>query len=160
MRTIRAVIETPKGSTQKYTYDHKKKHFELGKILPSGMAFPYDFGFIPGTKGEDGDPLDIIIISEFGTFPGCWIECRIIGCIKARQTEKDNRTVRNDRYLAVPEATCVFSDIRSYRDLPKETVEQLIAFFINYNRLSGKEFDPIKISGPATSYAALKKIMK
>ena len=64
MQTLTAIVETPKGSAQKYDYDPKNKWFKLKKIMPAGMVFPFDFGFIPDTKGEDGDPLDIIIISE------------------------------------------------------------------------------------------------
>ncbi|MEJ7588557.1 MAG: inorganic diphosphatase, partial [Ferruginibacter sp.] len=82
------MIETPKGSAQKYTYDSTTKFFRLTKILPAGMVFPYDFGFIPETMGEDGDPLDSMIISEFPSFTGCMISCRVIGGIKATQSEK------------------------------------------------------------------------
>ncbi len=91
MDTVTAVIETPKGNAEKYNYDPKTKFFKLKKILPTGMVFPYDFGFIPGTEGEDGDPLDIIVISEFESFPGCMVECRIIGAIIAEQTGKKRK---------------------------------------------------------------------
>ena len=102
MDPIDIVIETPRGSSQKYDYDPESKFFRLKKILPGGMVFPYDFGFIPDTKGEDGDPLDILIISEFNSFPGCIITCRIIGGIKATQLERDKKEpVRNDRFMAV-----------------------------------------------------------
>lgn len=83
MQLITAIVETPKGNAQKYDYDAESKWFKLKKILPAGMVFPFDFGFIPVTKGGDGDPLDIIIISEFKSFPGCAMECRIIGAITA-----------------------------------------------------------------------------
>src|SRR4051812_11882412 len=101
MKTVTVVVETPKGSAQKYTYDPEKRWFELSKIMPAGMVFPFDFGFIPDTKGEDGDPLDIIVISELTSFPGCVMRCRVIGAIEANQTEED-KTVRNDRFLAIP----------------------------------------------------------
>jgi len=76
--TITAMIECPKGSNQKFDYDPAEKRFKLNKILPAGLVFPFDFGMIPGTKGEDGDPLDIIVISEGSAFPGCLVDCRII----------------------------------------------------------------------------------
>jgi inorganic pyrophosphatase len=95
------VIETPRNSREKYTYDEESKSFFLKKLLPAGMCFPYDFGFIPNTKGEDEDPIDALIISEFGTFPGCKIECRLIGALLAEQTEK-NKVIRNDRFFFVP----------------------------------------------------------
>jgi inorganic pyrophosphatase len=62
--------------------------------MPSGMVFPYDFGFIPKTKGEGGDPLDVIVISEFNSFPGVIIKCRIIGVIKAEQSEEKGSAQR------------------------------------------------------------------
>src|ERR1700744_2934939 len=100
--TIIAIVETPKGCSQKFEFMAETKSFKLSKILPAGMVFPFDFGMIPDTKGEDGDPLDIIIVSESGTFTGCYIECRIIGALKAEQTERDGKTMRNDRLMGVP----------------------------------------------------------
>src|SRR4030095_6369393 len=117
MQTIEIIVETPKGSAQKYDYDPENQWFKLKKVMPAGMVFPFDFGFIPGTKGEDGDPLDIIVISELKSFPGCCMECRVIGGITAEQTEK-GKTVRNDRFLAVPETSQLFAEIRSIEDLP------------------------------------------
>ncbi len=140
---LTAVIETPKGSAQKYDYDEKNKWFKLKKVMPAGMVFPYDFGFIPDTKGEDGDPLDIIIISELKSFPGCAIDCRLIGCIAAEQTEQD-KTVRNDRFIAIAEPSQVFAQVNSITHLPKEIIQQLTDFFINYNEAAGKKFKPLK----------------
>ncbi|MGN6353764.1 MAG: inorganic diphosphatase [Parafilimonas sp.] len=71
METITAIVETPRGSNAKYNYDEQHSGFKLKKLLPAGMVFPFDFGFIPSTKGGDGDPLDVIIISEIKSFPGC-----------------------------------------------------------------------------------------
>ena len=143
MQLITAIVETPKGSAEKYNYDAENKWFKLKKILPAGMVLPFDFGFIPGTQGGDGDPLDIIIISEFKSFPGCAMECRIIGAITAEQTEK-GKTVRNDRFFAIPEASQFFAGVKSMADLSKDMVDELEKFFINYNQLEGKKFKPIK----------------
>jgi inorganic pyrophosphatase len=143
MQTITAIVETPKGSAQKYNYDAENKWFKLKKIMPAGMVFPFDFGFIPGTKGDDGDPLDVIIISEFKSFPGCVMDCRVIGGITAKQTEK-NKTVRNDRFILIPEASQLFSNMKAIKDLPRELINQLETFFINYNELEGKKFNPLK----------------
>jgi len=111
--------------------------------MPAGLVFPFDFGFIPDTKGEDGDPLDIIIISEIKSFPGCCMDCRVIGAIKANQTETDGETVRNDRFLGVPEVSFLFKDVTSIDDLPEGIMTQLEKFFENYNEQAGKVFDPI-----------------
>ena len=132
-----AIVETPRGSAEKYDYDPKNRWFKLSKIMPSGMVFPFDFGFIPDTKGEDGDPLDIIIISELKSFPGCVMDCRIIGAITAKQTEK-GKTVRNDRFLGVPAESQFFSKVESIDDLPDDTLDQIEKFFMNYNELAKK----------------------
>src|SRR5436190_11771989 len=85
---INAVIDTPKGSRKKYKYDEDLGLFLLRKELPRGASFPYDFGFIPGTRGEDGDPLDVLVLTDEPSFPGCLARVRLIGVIEAEQTEK------------------------------------------------------------------------
>src|SRR3954451_24377864 len=100
MNTITAIIETPKGSSEKYGYDPKTTLFKLKKILPAGMVFPYDFGFIPKTRGGDGDPLDVLILMDEPAFTGCLVATRLLGVIEAEQTEK-GKTERNDRLIAV-----------------------------------------------------------
>lgn len=144
MEPITVIIETPKGSGHKYDYEPKLKCFKLNKILPAGLIFPFDFGYIPDTKGEDGDPLDVIVISEISTFPGCCMDCRIIGAIKAEQTERDGDTMRNDRYIAVPEVSQLFKDVNTLVQLPDNIIAQLENFFKNYNDQAGKSFEVIE----------------
>lgn len=147
---VDVVIETPKGSAQKYDYVPNTPFFKLKKILPSGMVFPYDFGFIPGTKGDDGDPLDVIVISEFNSFPGVIIKCRIIGAITAEQSEEKNshKMIRNDRYLAIPKCSNIFQDVGKMEDLPKQITDDLEEFFVDYNKLEGKKFKALEKIGP------------
>ncbi len=155
---VDVIIETPKGSGQKYYYDPQKKSFKLKKILPLGMVFPFDFGFIPGTKGEDGDPVDVLVISEYGSFTGCSVSCRIIGSITALQSLKGSgeKQFRNDRVLAVPEASLFFKHIESPGDLPGDTVTQLTVFFETYNRLEDKLFIPLGILDAAATLNLIK----
>jgi inorganic pyrophosphatase len=155
--TTTAIVETPKGSSQKYDWDESLRLFKLNKILPAGLVFPFDFGFIPGTRGDDGDPLDIIIISEVKSFTGCCMDCRIIGAITASQTERDGKTVRNDRFLAVPEVSQLFKDVRSFTDLPQNILAQLEAFFRNYNEQAGKVFQPLERIDTDKALALIKK---
>jgi inorganic pyrophosphatase len=138
--TVTAMIECPKGSNQKFDYDPAEKRFKLNKILPAGLVFPFDFGMIPGTKGEDGDPLDIIVISEGSTFPGCLVDCRIIGGLKAEQTERNGHKVRNDRFIGIPDVSQLYSNIHTLEELPQVLIDQLEAFFKNYNEQAGKKF--------------------
>lgn len=154
--TVAVIIETSKGSTEKYSYDEQHKCFKLKKLLPAGMSFPYDFGFIPGTKGEDGDPLDVIVISEFKAFAGCMMDVRIIGVMQAEQAGKEE-TVRNDRYLAVPALTTTFTDIMDASDLPKQKITELENFFVNYNKAEGKKFKPLGIVKSSKAMKLLKQ---
>jgi len=139
-KTITAMIECPKGFNQKFDFDPEQQRFRLSKILPAGLVFPFDFGMIPGTKGEDGDPLDIIVISESGTFPGCLIDCRIIGAFQAEQTERDGNTMRNDRFIGIPKVSQLFPEVSELAQLPESILNQLEHFFKNYNEQAGKAF--------------------
>jgi inorganic pyrophosphatase len=86
---LRVVIETPRGSRNKYSYDPDCDCMQLSTVLPEGMIFPYDFGFIPSTLGDDGDPLDILILMDEPVVPGCIVRTRLIGAIQAQQREKE-----------------------------------------------------------------------
>lgn len=156
MEQITVIVETPKGSGHKYDYEPELNCFKLKKVLPAGLVFPFDFGFIPGTKGGDGDPLDVIVISEIATFPGCCMDCRVIGAIKVNQTECNGSTMRNDRYFVVPEVSTLFKDIGSLVQLPDEIVNQLERFFKNYNEQAGKKFEVLERVEAQEAYQMIK----
>ena len=141
-RTCRAIIETPKGCRNKFDYDPDSGLFMLGGLLPEGMMFPFDFGFIPSTLGEDGDPLDILVLMDAPAHVGCLIEVRIIGIIEAEQTE-DGKTLRNDRLIAVASECQDYGNVKELDDLDKNLVLQIEHFFISYNQIEGKKFKPI-----------------
>ena len=84
---VNVVIDRPQGSREKFKYDEKLGLFKLSKVLPAGEAFPYDFGYIPGTQGEDGDPLDALVLLDEPVFVGCLLVARLVGVIEAEQTE-------------------------------------------------------------------------
>lgn len=140
MREVTVIVESPKGSHHKYDFEPELNRFKLSKVLPAGLVFPFDFGFIPDTKGEDGDPIDVIVLSEITGFPGCVMDCRIIGAIKAQQKERDGKTMRNDRLIAVPGVSQLFSEMKDIGDVPEAILNQLEHFFRNYNEQAGKEF--------------------
>src|SRR5215831_20910463 len=125
------IIETPKGSRNKFKYDSTSRMFRLSKVLPEGMVFPYDFGFVPSTIGDDGDPIDILVLGDEPTFPGCLLKCRLIGVIEADQDEKRKRK-RNDRLVAVAEQSLSYSDITDLGGLNSKVLEQVEEFFVNY----------------------------
>jgi len=159
MPSFEVVVETPRDSREKYTCDQRSGGFVLKKLLPLGMAFPFDFGFIPGTKGEDGDPLDAMIISEFKTFPGCRIDGRLIGLLKAVQQEKGKK-IRNDRYFFIPETSIVYAHIETIKDLPAKLVKELLFFFVAYNKEEGKVFEPINLVNAKKATQLLQQAMK
>src|SRR5712675_2002034 len=141
--TCRAIIETPKGCRNKFDYDPDSGLFKLGGLLPEGMMFPFDFGFIPSTLGEDGDPLDILVLMDAPAHVGCLIDVRIIGIITAEQTE-DGKTEANDRLLGVAIHSYDHENLETINDLSKTLLAQLEEFFISYNKQRGKEF---KVTG-------------
>jgi len=151
MKKADIIIETPKGSQQKYAWDKSAGHFRLKKVLPSGMMFPFDFGFIDGTRGEHGDPLDALVISEFKSFPGCLMKCRLVGAALAEQSGKDG-TTRNDRYFFIPLLSKQFQHCKKLSDLPDEIIAETEAFFIQYNKLEEKKFRIINTVGPDKAF--------
>jgi len=80
---FRVVIETPKGSRNKFAFDPDEHIFHLKRVLPSGMEFPYDFGFVPSTKADDGDPIDVLVLMDEPAFPGCVLSCRPMQAVPA-----------------------------------------------------------------------------
>ena len=143
MHVFDIIIETPKGHNEKFNFDPGSGGFKLKKMLPAGMVFPCDFGFIPHTKGEDGDPLDALVFSEIKSFPGCIMECRLIGAFICEQQEKQ-KMIRNDRYLFVPTESKQFAAIKKIKDLDNKMMDEIKSFFRQYNELEGKEFKVIK----------------
>jgi len=145
--TIQVVIETPKGSRNKYAFDPDQKVFELKRVLPAGMVFPYDFGFIPSTKAEDGDPVDVLVLMDEPAFPGCLLKCRLIGIIEGEQVAK-KETERNDRIVAIEEENHSYAHIKHIDDLGKKFVKELERFFVNYHELSSKQYRILDVRGP------------
>ena len=143
---VLVVIETPKGSRNKYAYDGQLGVFQLKGVLPEGTSFPYDYGYIPSTKGGDGDPLDILVIMDAPAFPGCVITAKVIGAIEAEQTERDGQRERNDRLIGVATHAHTHDHVGSLSDLRPQMIEEIEAFFQHYNRLAGKEFRPVRRS--------------
>ena len=85
--SVQVIIETPKGSRNKFAFDPEQNIFALKKVLPAGMAFPYEFGFLPRTRAEDGDPIDVLLLMDEPAFPGCSVRARLIGVIEGEQLE-------------------------------------------------------------------------
>src|ERR1700729_1652196 len=113
---LRVVIETPKGSRNKFAFNADDHIFELKKVLPAGMAFPYDFGFVPSTKADDGDPIDVLVLMDEPAFAGCVLTCRMIGLIEGEQGE-GKKKVRNDRIIAIEIGAHSWEGVKTVSDL-------------------------------------------
>ena len=99
---VYVVIEMPRGSAAKLEFDPDLQAFTLSKPLMLGLSYPYDWGFIPSTKGEDGDPIDVLVLHDVATSPGLVLKCKVIGVLEVLQKESGKQTIRNDRLIAVP----------------------------------------------------------
>jgi inorganic pyrophosphatase len=157
--TCRAIVETPKGCRNKFDYDPESNLFMLGGLLPEGMMFPFDFGFIPGTLGEDGDPLDILVLMDAPAHVGCLIEVRLIGVISAEQVEEGKKET-NDRLLGVAIHSYDHEHLETIDDVSKTLLSQLEEFFVSYNKQRGKKFRIAGTGGPRKAVKFLKTGIK
>lgn len=157
--TCRAIIETPKGCRNKFDYDPDSNLFMLGGLLPEGMMFPFDFGFIPSTLGADGDPLDILVLMDAPAHVGCLIEVRLVGVISAQQTDGDEKE-SNDRLLGVAIHSYDHEDITTIDDVSNTLLSQLEEFFVSYNKQRGKKFKVTGTGGPRKALKFLKEGIK
>jgi inorganic pyrophosphatase len=148
---INVIIDTPKGCQSKFSWNKNYQLFELGGVLPAGAVFPYDFGFIPNTRGEDGDELDVLVLMDEPAFTGCLVRSRLLGVIEAEQTEK-GKTNRNDRLIAVASKSHTHMDLNSISDLNPALLDEMEHFFVSYNKAKGKRFKPLGRHGPARAH--------
>ena len=143
---LQVVVETPKGCRNKFAFDPEQRVFTLRKVLPAGMAFPYDFGFLPRTIAGDGDPIDVLLLMDEPAFPGVVVCSRLIGVIEGVQIEGKKKN-RNDRLLAVAEANHTYAHVKRPKDLGSHFLKELEEFFVNYHRLEGKEYKLLGCKG-------------
>jgi inorganic pyrophosphatase len=113
---------------------------KLSKVMPEGMVFPYDFGFFPETHMEDGDPLDVLILGDEPTFSGCQIDSRLVGAILAKQRSPGQEEMRNDRIIAIAEASVLYASVNGLSDLEPMVLKQIEEFFVNYQKVRDIEF--------------------
>lgn len=157
---IRVVVETPKASRNKFAYEATLGAFALHFVLPQGMEFPFDFGFVPGTKAQDGDPIDVLLVMEESVTQGVVVDVRLIGVIRGMQTEKDGESEENDRLVAVVPSSPLYRNIERLSELPKEALEQIERFFVNYNAERGKRFTLEGMRGPKAAKKCFEKARK
>jgi inorganic pyrophosphatase len=156
---VHVVVETPRGSRAKFAYDTQLETFIFSKSLLTGLTYPYDWGFVPSTKADDGDPLDIMVIHDATTFPGIVLTCRIIGVLQIEQKSK-GKVERNDRLFAVPRRSHSEQGLRDVRNLSKAIRLELAKFFIATDELEDKKLEIIGWKGPKIAMKAIKDSAK
>ncbi|HEY5933843.1 MAG TPA: inorganic diphosphatase [Kofleriaceae bacterium] len=155
---LNVVIETPSGSRTKYSWDPALEAFRAKKVLPLGMTFPYDFGFVPGTKAGDGDPLDALVLADAPLVTGCIVECRALGAIEARMTEKGGgKPVRNDRLIVVPVASLKGAEWHHLADLGEVLLREITEFLQSYVEREGRTFELVGQVDRAKAIELVKK---
>lgn len=131
---VTAVIEIPRGSTNKYEYDKKRHVFKLDRNLYSPVVYPADYGFIPQTVAEDGDPLDVLVLGEQPTFPGCVYDVLPIGLFRMI-----DQGISDEKILAYGTGNPRFRGTREYTEVQAHILKEIEHFFSIYKFLEGKE---------------------
>jgi inorganic pyrophosphatase len=130
---INVLIEIPGGSKNKYEYDKEMEAFALDRVLYSSVKYPYDYGFVPNTLADDGDPLDGMVIMDEPTFPGCVIAARPIGML-----EMIDGGDRDEKILCVPVKDPRYADVKSLKDIAPHRLDEIAEFFRSYKNLEKK----------------------
>jgi inorganic pyrophosphatase len=150
------VVESPRGSTVKLKYDADLDAMSISRPLAAGLIYPYDWGFVPSTKAEDGDPVDAALVWDVATFPGVVVPCRALGVIQVEQNRADgDGRARNDRILALPVDARRESELKSALLLPKRLRDEIEHFFIAATALEGKDAAILGWAGPEAALALL-----
>ena len=153
---IYAVVETPRGSGVKLEYKPKLRAFTLAKPLFAGLTYPYDWGFVPSTKAEDGDPLDVLVIHDTPTYPGLVLRCRPIGILKVIQYRKGIGE-RNDRVFVLPDRSPFEGELQDIRHMPRRAIKDLECFFEATDALESKKVEFLGWDGPAAAIKAIRR---
>jgi inorganic pyrophosphatase len=154
---VRAIIETPQGSRNKLKFEPADEVFAVSASLPAGMSFPFDFGFIPGTRADDGDPLDVLVLMDGPVYPGTAVEIRLIGVLEAMESGPKGKMVRNDRLIGVAKDSTERGDLHRLADLAPKLMKQIESFFETYNRLEQKTFETRALRGPRRAKTLMRK---
>jgi len=153
--TIYAVVECLKGERNKYEYDKDVPAVVLDRVLHSNVHYPSDYGFIPRSWYDDDDPLDVLVLVEDSTFPGCVIEARPVALMKM-----DDDGEQDDKVIAVPTEDPRFDHVRDLDDVPQQTQDEIDEFFATYKNLeAGKEVETLGWEDRAAATEAIEHSM-
>lgn len=157
--TFHVVVESPRGAVVKLKYDPSLGVMTLSRPLPSGLAYPHDWGFIPGTCASDGDPLDALVVSDTGTAPGVVIPCRAIGVLEVEQNRRSGPgRERNDRVLALPQRAERLGHVNDVFALPQRVRDEIAAFFVQATAFEAKDLKILGWTGPEAALALIRRL--
>jgi len=156
---VQVIIETPAGSRNKFAYDPDQGIFALKKVLPAGMVFPYDFGFLPQTIAPDGDPIDVLLLMDEPAFPGCAVKSRLIGVIEGEQLD-GKKKIRNDRLVAVADVNHMYANIRRAEGSSLQVARRGPEFLCELPRTEGKKYELLGCKGQEVAFRLIKKAHK
>ncbi|MDQ2635503.1 MAG: inorganic diphosphatase [Actinomycetota bacterium] len=128
-------IEIPKGSRNKYEVDHVTGRLKLDRTLFTATRYPADYGFIDGTLGEDGDPLDALVLLPESVFPGCIVEARVVAMF-----QMTDEAGGDDKVLCVPAGDKRWDHVQDLADVPEQVLEEIKHFFVHYKDLEPNKF--------------------
>lgn len=152
------VIETPSGSGTKVKFDAELGLYRADRVLPAGMAFPFNFGFIPQTLAEDGDPLDAIVLLDAPVYPGCVLYARLLGVLEAEQQNGGKGPwKRNDRVVGVVGGPKGHSSLRTLRDVDAFQLDAIESFFASYHALDDDRFRPKRRTGVRAAETTMRR---
>ena len=152
MEKITMIVEIPKNSSNKYEYDIINKNWELDRVLSGAMHYPEEYGFIPETLDYDGDPLDVICLTNSSTFPGCHVPVRIIGVLKMIDGGEED-----DKILAINAVDPRLNNINSLEDVGKSKLDEISNFFLRYKELENKKVEISSLEGKKEAEKVLEK---
>ena len=153
------VIETPKVRRTNSRSSRASERLCSKACCRRAPCFPSTSSFVPSTRAEDGDPLDVLVLMDAPVFPGCVVPSRLIGVIEAEQSE-DGQTERNDRLLAVAANSATHRSIQTLSDLSQDLVAQIEHFFVSYNEMKGKRFEVKGRAGKKRALTLVTAVMK
>jgi inorganic pyrophosphatase len=151
-RVVNAIIEIPQGSSNKYEFDHQLGIFRLDRTLYSPMFYPFDYGWIPQTLAQDGDPLDILVITSQPTFTGCLVAARPLGVLMMRDDKGPD-----EKILAVADGDPRFREVHRLSDLPGHSLKEIVHFFDIYKELEEKETNVLGWQDVESAHAVIER---
>jgi inorganic pyrophosphatase len=155
---VLCVVEAPRGSRVKTRYEPKLGAIILGRPLPLGTHYPYDWGFVPSTRAADGDPIDVMVLHDAPTWPGVVIPSTLIGVVKIEETKRGKKQ-RNDRLIAVAVDAPRFDGLRDARKLEKRARDELAQFFLTITQFTDKKVALLGWDGPSAARRRLREAL-